>query len=66
MREYLLSILTSNSNLSIEDIVMNVLVAIMISFVIFLSYKLSHAGTLYSRKFNVCRRSSRDTRKCYF
>lgn len=53
MREYLLSILTSNSNLSIEDIIMNVLVAIMISFIIFLSYKLSHIGTLYSRKFNV-------------
>lgn len=53
MREYLLNVLSSNSDLSIEDIIMNMVVAVMISFVIFLSYKLSHSETLYSRKFNV-------------
>lgn len=53
MREYLAKVLESGNNLTIEEIIMNVLMSCVLGFAIFLSYKLSHTGTIYSKKFNV-------------
>lgn len=53
MREYLAKVLEGGNNLTTEDMVLHVIVSCIIGFVIFLSYKLSHTGTIYSKKFNV-------------
>ncbi len=53
MREYLAKVLETGNNLTIEEIIMNVLMSCVLGFAIFLSYKLSHTGTIYSKKFNV-------------
>lgn len=45
--------LTNNSgSLSIQEILMNFLAALLIGFVIFVSYRFSHSGAVYSAKFN--------------
>lgn len=44
---------TSNVGVSAEDILLRVAVSVVLSLVIFLSYWLSHAGTIYSQKFNI-------------
>lgn len=43
----------SSGSLSIQEIIMNFIAAIIIGFVIFLSYRFSHSGAVYSAKFNV-------------
>ena len=53
MREYLAKVLETGNNLTIEEIIMNVVMSCVLGFAIFLSYKLSHTGTIYSKKFNV-------------
>lgn len=44
---------SSNVGVSAEDILLRVAVAVVLGLVIFLSYWLSHAGTIYSQKFNI-------------
>ncbi len=44
---------TSNMGVSAEDILLRVVVSVVLGLVIFLSYWLSHAGTIYSQKFNI-------------
>lgn len=44
---------TSNVGVSAEDILLRVAVSVVLGLVIFLSYWLSHAGTIYSQKFNI-------------
>lgn len=39
-------------SLSVEEILINFLMAVVLGFVIFLSYRFSHAGAVYSAKFN--------------
>lgn len=39
--------------LTVEQIVLNMLVALVLGLVIFLSYRFSHSGAVYSAKFNV-------------
>ena len=53
MKEYLAQIIEDGSNLSLEDILTRILISCLIGFAIFISYKLSHTGTIYSKKFNV-------------
>lgn len=53
MREYLFKVLDSGKNLANEEIIMHILMSCVIGFAIYLSYKLSHTGTIYSKKFNV-------------
>lgn len=49
-----MSYLTMNTGaLTIEDIILNFIVAAVIGCVIFLSYRLSHSGASYSARFNV-------------
>ncbi len=53
MREYLLELLSGGGELTVETILIRMAVAAVIAAFIFLSYRLSHAGSIYSRKFNV-------------
>ena len=54
MREYLHQILeTSGGDLSVGTIALRLGVAAVIAAFIFLSYRLSHSGSVYSAKFNV-------------
>lgn len=53
MKEYLYELLTEGGTLSLEDICLHILASAVISFAIYLSYWYTHAGTAYSKKFNV-------------
>ena len=53
MREYLYKILSSSESLTFEQILFQVLAALFIGIVIYISYYISHAGTIYSKKFNL-------------
>jgi len=52
MREQIFSLIRDQSSLTWEQIIANIAVAAIIGFVIYISYFISHRGTLYSRKFN--------------
>ncbi len=53
MREYLLQTLESGGELTAQMIALRLVAASIIACFIFLSYKLSHDGSIYSKKFNV-------------
>ena len=53
MREYLLNLLSQGKSLSVEEIFLYIAMAVAIGLVIYLSYWITHAGTIYSKKFNV-------------
>ena len=54
MREYLLQLLeTSGGELYAETILLRLIVSAIIAAFLFLSYRLSHSGSIYSAKFNV-------------
>lgn len=54
MRDVLLELLKSNQGaLTIQDIILNFFIAGILGLVIYLSYRISHAGGMYSAKFNV-------------
>lgn len=54
MKEQLMNYLaTTTGALSIQDVLLNFLVAAIIGAVIFLSYRISHGGAAYSARFNV-------------
>ena len=53
MREYLLQLLEGGGELTVETILIRMAVSAVVAAFIFLSYRLSHAGSIYSRKFNV-------------
>ncbi|WP_343250873.1 DUF4956 domain-containing protein [Diplocloster hominis] len=53
MSNYLINLLQQVQSLDMTGIVSQLIVAAVIGFVIYLSYYLSHTGTVYSRKFNV-------------
>lgn len=53
MREYILSLFENTRPLSFGEIIANLGMAAVIGMVIFLSYWLTHAGSVYSQKFNV-------------
>ena len=53
MREYLLQLLESGGELSIQSIVLRLAASAVVAAFIFLSYGISHVGSIYSRKFNV-------------
>ena len=54
MREYLFELLeTSGGDLSAETIVLRLVMSAVIAAFLFLSYRLSHSGSIYSAKFNV-------------
>lgn len=53
MREYLGNVLSNGQTVSIEEVMGHMLVAVVIGLVIYLSYWITHVGTVYSKKFNV-------------
>lgn len=54
MREYLLQLLeTSGGELTAETIILRLVMSAVIAAFLFLSYRLSHSGSIYSAKFNV-------------
>ena len=52
MRENLFSILEKGSQLTIEEMIMHIVMSLILGLAIFISYKISHTGTIYSKKFN--------------
>lgn len=54
MKEQLMNYLLTNTGaLTLEDILLNFLVAAVLGCVIYLSYRISHSGAVYSARFNV-------------
>ncbi len=53
MKEDLYDLLAQSGNLTTKEIFLHILVSALIGMAIFLSYMLSHSGTIYSMKFNV-------------
>ena len=52
MRQQILNLFTSPRDMSWEDILLNIALSAVLGFFLFLSYAISHRGTIYSRKFN--------------
>lgn len=53
MNQYLNSIMQQVEMLNITEITYQLVVAALLGFAIYLSYYLTHTGTIYSKKFNV-------------
>lgn len=52
MKQQILNLFTQPRDMSWEEILLNIVLAAVLGFFIFLSYAISHRGTIYSRKFN--------------
>lgn len=52
MKQQLLNLFATPRDMTWEDILLNIMLAAVLGLFIFLSYALSHRGTIYSRKFN--------------
>ena len=53
MRRQIFNLIKDQSTLSWEQIAANILVSGILGLLIFISYMISHRGTIYSKKFNV-------------
>lgn len=53
MKQYLYELISNSGNLSTEDIIIRIVVAAVLGGAIFLSYWITHVGSIYSRKFNI-------------
>ena len=53
MRSQIFNLIKDQTTLSWEQIAANILVSGILGFLIFVSYMISHRGTIYSKKFNV-------------
>jgi len=53
MRTILLDMFAQSGNLTVQDIALRIAAAALLSAIIYLSYWYTHAGTSYSKKFNV-------------
>ncbi len=53
MRSQIFNLIKDQSTLTWEQIVANIIVSGILGFLIFISYMISHRGTIYSKKFNV-------------
>lgn len=53
MRSQIFNLIKDQSTLSWEQIASNIIAAGILGFLIFISYMISHRGTIYSKKFNV-------------
>ena len=53
MRSQIFNLIKDQATLSWEQIAANILVSGILGFFIFISYMISHRGTIYSKKFNV-------------
>ena len=53
MNKYLYEIIMNQGDLSLEDIVLRLAVSAMFALIVFVSYKITHTGSIYSAKFNI-------------
>lgn len=53
MDKYFYDLVNNGGNLHIEDIIMRIAFSVLIGIVIYISYKFTHTGTVYSEKFNI-------------
>lgn len=53
MEKYLQGIIESMGALSVEDIILRIGVSAIFALAIFISYRLTHSGSVYSAKFNI-------------
>lgn len=54
MKEFILqTAMSAESNLTVEQVCVNFTVALILGMVIYISYKFSHSGAIYSARFNV-------------
>lgn len=53
MKDKLFNLFQTTGELSIESIILNILVAAALGIFIYISYMITHKGTIYSKKFNV-------------
>ena len=53
MRSQIFNLIKDQSTLTWEQIVANIAISGILGFLIFVSYMISHRGTIYSKKFNV-------------
>lgn len=52
MREQIYNLFANQSDMTWEQVLMNLCAAAFLGFLIFISYAISHRGTIYSKKFN--------------
>ena len=53
MKKVLFELFENSGQLDLEAITLRMTASVIIAFFIFLSYMLSHEGSIYSKKFNV-------------
>lgn len=53
MEKYFYGVLESMGTLSVEDIFLRIGVSVLFALAIFVSYRLTHSGSVYSSKFNI-------------
>nr|WP_325213772.1 DUF4956 domain-containing protein [uncultured Oscillibacter sp.] len=53
MRQYLYDMINSTGTLSTQDVLIRVGMSILFGLLIFVSYRLTHEGSIYSTKFNI-------------
>ena len=52
MREKLFELIEHQNNLTVQEILLNICMSALLGFLIYISYAISHRGTIYSKKFN--------------
>jgi len=52
MKEKLFELIEHQNNLTLQEIALNIGMSALIGFLIYVSYMISHRGTIYSKKFN--------------
>lgn len=52
MKEKLFELIEHQNNLTIKEIILNIAMSALLGFLIFISYRITHHGTIYSKKFN--------------
>lgn len=52
MREQLFELIERQNDLTVQEIMLNVGMSVLLGFLIYISYYISHRGTIYSKKFN--------------
>ncbi len=52
MKNEILSMFQTSGQLTLQEVTVNILMSAVLGFFIFLSYSISHRGTIYSKKFN--------------
>ena len=53
MDKYFYDLITTSGTLSVEDVVVRMIFSAILGGAIFISYRLTHSGTVYSQKFNI-------------